>query len=54
MANKPVSPTKRARPIGVSLPKEIAARGKRLAFERDISFSAFVRALIVRELEAAK
>lgn len=54
MANRRVPQKQKSRPIGVSIPHEITRQAQKLAFTRGMSFSALVRVLLLKELEAAK
>ena len=50
MANRKVAQTKKVKPVGVSLPSDIAREGRKVAFNRGMSFSQFVSFLLSREL----
>jgi hypothetical protein len=50
MARKPIAPSKRARSAGISLPPDMIRTARKLAFQKGLSLSAFVRAMLAREL----
>lgn len=50
MANRRVPPKQKLRPIGVSLPPDLARKGQKLAFTRDMTFSALIRQLLLKEI----
>jgi len=50
MANRRVPQTKKVKPIGVSLPSDLAREGRKVAFNRGMSFSQFITSLISKEL----
>jgi hypothetical protein len=54
MANRRVPTTKKSRPVGVSLPSDLAREARKVAFNRGVSFSQFVSWLIARELGVSK
>jgi hypothetical protein len=54
MANRKVAQTKKVKPVGVSLPSDLAREGRKVAFNRGMSFSQFVSFLLARELGVAR
>lgn len=54
MANRRVSQTKKVKPVGVSLPSDIAREGRKVAFNRGMSFSQFITWLLAKELGVAR
>jgi hypothetical protein len=52
MANRKVPQAKRLRPIGVSLPPDLARKGRKLAFNRGISFSKLISTLLEKEVDS--
>ena len=49
-----VPPHKKAKSAGISLPPQITASARKLAYSKGLSLSAFVRSLLIKELETAK
>jgi hypothetical protein len=54
MANKPVPENRKAKSAGISLPPQITTSARKLAYSKGLSLSAFVRSLLIKEMEAAK
>lgn len=54
MANRKVPQSRKLKPLGVSLPPDLVRQGKKVAFKRGKSFSALIRDILLRELEAAR
>lgn len=54
MANRRVPQTKKVKPVGVSLPSDLAREGRKVAFNRGMSFSQFITWLISKELGVAR
>jgi hypothetical protein len=52
MANKSIPPHKRAKSAGISLPPQLTATARKVASMKGLSLSAFVRGLLIKELEA--
>jgi hypothetical protein len=50
MARKPIAPSKRAKSAGISLPPDMIRTARKVAFQKGLSLSAFVRAMLAREL----
>jgi hypothetical protein len=53
MARKPIAPSKRAKSAGISLPPDLIRTARKAAFQKGLSLSAFVRAMLARELGEA-
>jgi hypothetical protein len=50
MPNVRIEKAKKAKALGISLPPELILQAKKHAFLQGMSFSKFVRSLLVREL----
>jgi hypothetical protein len=50
MARKSIAPSKRAKSAGISLPPDLIRTARKAAFQKGLSLSAFVRAMLAREL----
>jgi len=53
MARKPIPASKRAKSAGISLPPDLIRTARKAAFQKGQSLSAFVRAMLARELGEA-
>lgn len=50
MARKPMPENKRAKAAGISLPPDIIRAARKVAFNKGMSLSAYVRVLLVQKL----
>jgi len=50
MARKPVPENKRAKSAGISLPPDVIRAARKVAFQKGMSLSSYVRVLLVQKL----
>lgn len=50
MARKPVAESKRAKAAGISLPSDLIRAARKVAFQKGMSLSSYVRVMLVQKL----
>jgi predicted DNA binding CopG/RHH family protein len=54
MPNVRIAVAKKAKSMGISLPPELIRKAKKHAYSKDMSFSKYIRCLLLRDLKIDK